>query len=618
MSKPEISIGTHRPVYLWAGPGTIRMNRLKFMDAPVDEGVHFEAHTQVGAQRMREAGFDWAYLMYDWGFPPEVEQEDWDDFTRAVRIYQEAGLRTFGYIQTSNCAYSGSYREKDWYARDPRGRLIYYYTGRHMTCWLHPEWIEHLKQMVRGVIEAGAEGVFFDNPWHAGQPLSFAGTWMGGAGCYCPRCRDAYRQAHNTEIPTTLNPSDDEASRTYLRWRTGVVTNTLAELAAYARALKPNVLVSANDFDAVMRPSYVIYGIDLPALAKVQDTLMIEDFALPRWEADQRMLINNALTLRTARALAGDTPVTTIPYDKGIGFDEVYPADRFVQGVVEAAACGAPAVVKGTEFFQDGQFTLLTAEPFSNQRDALGEVHAWLEEHADVFSGGENTAAVGLLFPGEELWFDWHRLSPRFFGAGQALTAAGLPWKVVARPEQLAGVEVLLTFGDIPAGWEMPDNLRTVRVLDLPGWSLDRPSAAARIGRLRAPLAWLTGELFRSYFHSRLARKVLDGVGLSHFFLASPLFLLPEEAQIKALLSVVGHPSGPQAVSAAPVLVELWQRGGNEQIHLVNYARAPQTVTVRLSEHRFGRVISPGRPDQRVEGETISLELDAYAILLLD
>ena len=51
----------HRPVYLWAGPGTVRMNRLKFMGARVDEEVHREAHRGDGGgspqpTRPRSAG----------------------------------------------------------------------------------------------------------------------------------------------------------------------------------------------------------------------------------------------------------------------------------------------------------------------------------------------------------------------------------------------------------------------------------------------------------------------------------------------------------------------------------------------------------------------------------
>ena len=40
MRNQMFDMGVHRPVYLWAGPGTVRMNRLKFMNAPVDEAVH--------------------------------------------------------------------------------------------------------------------------------------------------------------------------------------------------------------------------------------------------------------------------------------------------------------------------------------------------------------------------------------------------------------------------------------------------------------------------------------------------------------------------------------------------------------------------------------------------
>ena len=86
-------------------------------------------------------------------------------------------------------------------------------------------------------------------------------------------------------------------------------------------------------------------------------------------------LVNNAITIRTALALIGDTPLTTDPYDKGIGFDTVYPPRRIQQGIAEAAACGTAMVVKGTEYVdQNGVFTLLTAQEFSAQRHAIKEL----------------------------------------------------------------------------------------------------------------------------------------------------------------------------------------------------------------------------------------------------
>jgi hypothetical protein len=107
--RDTISVGRHRPVYLWAGPGTIRMNRLKFMDAPVDEAVHLEAHTAAGAQRMvTEAGFNWIYLTYDWGFPPEVEHEDWEAFRQAAAVYHVARARPGRTGTVSNSGDAGS------------------------------------------------------------------------------------------------------------------------------------------------------------------------------------------------------------------------------------------------------------------------------------------------------------------------------------------------------------------------------------------------------------------------------------------------------------------------------------------------------------------------------
>jgi uncharacterized lipoprotein YddW (UPF0748 family) len=106
------------------------------------------------------------------------------------------------------------------------------------------------------------------------------------------------------KYPAALHPGD-ALTDSYIRWRANQVTLTLAHLSGYAKAMAPDIPISANNFDAVMRPSYLIYGIDLKALASVQDVLMIEDYGLPRFDPTPKpRLANNALTIRTARALA--------------------------------------------------------------------------------------------------------------------------------------------------------------------------------------------------------------------------------------------------------------------------------------------------------------------------
>jgi hypothetical protein len=144
--------------------------------------------------------------------------------------------------------------------------------------------------------------------------------------------------------------------------------------------------------------------------------MMIKDFALPRWQRGTAgalpKLVNNALTLRTARALIGVTPLSTNSYDRGIGFDPVYAPRRFWQGIAEAAACEVATVVKGTEYVEESTFTLLTAIEVAPQRSAIGQIHRWLAEHSELCRNRENAAHVGLLHPGDALWQDWDRLAP--------------------------------------------------------------------------------------------------------------------------------------------------------------------------------------------------------------
>jgi hypothetical protein len=635
--KISYQVGTHRPVYLWAGPGTVRMNRLKFMNHLVDVRVHMEAHTPAGAERMAwEAGFNWAYLTYDWGFPPEIAQEDWSEFQQAVRVYHAAGIGVFGYIQTSNYVRTGSYTDKDWYAQDTKGRPFPYYTGRYMACWSSPEWQEHLREMVRGVVEAGSEGVFFDNLWHGLQPFHLAGAWLGGAGCYCPRCQSAYHDLTGTRIPKWINPERDSTSREYLQWRAEQVATTLSDLAWYARSLNPNMQISANNFDAIMRPSLLVFGIDLSLLAGIQDVLMIEDYGLPYWKPPKKKnefprLVNNTLTLHNAIGLSGGTPVTSLPYDKGIGFDEIYEPRRYKQGIAEAAACGTPVVVKGTEYIHQGRFTLLTALKFAPQREAIGQIHRWLVEHEELYRDRQNAASVGLLHPGDVLWQKWDRLAPVYFGTCQALLASGIPWRVLVPGGDPTGLEILLSFDEDPdthvtammeerlqavGTHQTVHSLRRINVPGLPGWQYFKPDFLARRPILRMLANGLVKGLHRAYFHRSWARKLGDRFGLALRYNSSPFFHIPPLGERQVLMEAIGERPFPSVKAEIPVLIEHWRAGKEHQLHLVNYAANPQVVNVDLPNDVHGKVLSPDHSPKIFEGNRLDLQIDVYSVMI--
>jgi hypothetical protein len=614
--------GKHRPIYLWAGPGTVRMNRLKFMDAKVDKEVHLLAHTQEGAWRVvYENGCKWVYLMYNWGFPPEVEEEDWRSFEAAAAEYHRVGGLVFAYIQSSNCVYQGSFKEKDWYARDWHNRLIHYYTGRYMTCWENPEWTGYLKQRIEDAIHRGADGIFFDNPWHGARPMHLWGAWLGGAGCYCARCRENYRVAEGRDIPRVIRPGEAESDR-YLRWREQRVTHRIHELAETVRTIKPDAPVSANNFDAVMRPSDVTYGIDLERLAKIQDVVMIEDYGLPHWHSEGNgVLVNNALTLRTARALCGPTPLSVDPYDRGIGFDRVFPARRYLQALGEAAACRASCVVKATEFIdEDGVFTLLTDERYTDIRLEIGEFQHWLEEHAGLLRSGRNLAQVGLLFPRKHFWHQDGDLARLYFGCGQTLLAAGIPWRTVLPGDDMEGLKTLLVFDlrDL-RGLKIPGPLKVVEVNRLKGWHYrSKENLLERERLLHRAAARFVDEVVRGYFAKRWMRAWMDRAGVMNLFTGSPYFSLPGKERQVALLGEIQTGGLPTVQSVEPVLVEMWEQDGICQIHLLNYGNQPQTVKICFEKPETVEVL---RYEQLAPtwktGQELVLELDLYTILLV-
>lgn len=617
----HFEIGKYRPIYLWGGPGTIRMNRVKFMNYPVDEAAHMAVHKEPAAKVVvEEMNCNWVHLMYDWGFPPEIEKEDWEDFRKGAEVYHRLGSPVFAYIQSSNCVYDGSFVEKDWYAKDARGRKVYYYSGRYMVDWTHPEWRQHLKDLAKGALERGADGIFFDNLWYGEEPNGLMGAWLGGAGCHCDRCQAIYREISGKAIPEKILPGRDDVAE-YLRWRADQVTATLQELADFIHSIKPDAPISANDFDMTMRNSPLIYGLDVEALAKIQDLIMVEDFALPRWDKEPKpRLANNALTIHNTQALISqDVHLSMLSYDVGIGFDPVYPPRRHQQGIAEAAAGGASTTIKGTEYNDGEKMTMLTDPAYKAQHAAIGKYNRWLEEHADLYQGRENIAPIGLLHPEEALWRHWFELAPIYLGAGQTLTVAGIPWRVVRKGDPLDGLAALLTFTPADKALETDETVPQIHVPDLSGWAWHEPTLVSQGGFAHSVVQSVGLRLMRAYHSSKFARHLMDRFNMASLVIQTNMFNLPESSIMETLVTSLPNDLTPTVTAPEPVLIETWQKGKQTQVHLMNYAKQPQKVTVHFGESIQARVISPDNEEAfELEGENLTLYLDIYSILELD
>jgi hypothetical protein len=624
MNKEIFQLGNYRPIYLWAGPGTVRMNKLKFMQVPVNESVHLQAHQNYGAtiviDRMNQ---NWPHLTYSWGFPPEIEIEDWNSFQEAADIYHGLGKKVFAYIQTSNCVYKGSFVQKNWYARNPSGKKFHYYTNRYMTCFHNNGWINYLKERINDAIIRGADGIFFDNMWYGCQPSSLLNTWLGSAGCYCPDCKAIYEIETGRPIPVDIITSNQDVLN-YLTWRANQMSAIIAELSAYARSIKSNVVISANDYDCIMRPSYLIYGIDFQALSKIQDISMIENFALPEWRPEKKIrFTNNALTIRNARPfLENNQHLSVLSYQVGIGFDPVYSTRRYLQGMAEATALGASMTIKGTEYHDGTAMTLISASEYFEQQSKLGEFNKWLENHQDIYKSRVNLAWVGLLHPEDDLWINWFQLAPSFFGCAQTLTANGFPWKVVKKNDSLSGIRILLRFIENKASSQEKylNSIQVIEVHKLPGWEIRNRSFLEKHKIILRTISSLVEGLIRSYHSNKITRKILDMLGMAKLVTTTPLYFMPALGKQLSLLNNLPDGIYPRVISSDPVLLEIWKKSSGEiQYHLVNYADKHQTIQLFLPGLSSGIIVDQTKSIEVnfINQDQLTIDLDTYVICII-
>lgn len=618
--NPEI--GNYRPIYLWGGPGTVRMNKLKFMDVRNDVQVHLDAHKPQGAKCVVDDLYcNWIHLMYDWGFPAEVEVEDWESFRDGAQTYHDLGHKVFAYIQSSNCVFDGTHIQQDWYARNAAGNKTHYFTfdRRFMACLAHPAWQEHIRSLVKGAIERGADGIFLDNLFQGEYPMSMFGAWLGTTGCHCENCQRTYYERSGEHIPTRLVENDPNLQQ-YLEFRASQVTQLVDMVREYANQLQPGTPISCNDFDPILRNSYLNYGIDISKLANVQDIVMIENFGLPLWTpTPQPRLANNALTVRNARVMVkNNAHLDVLSYDVGIGFDPVYSPRQYQQGIAEASALGVTMTTKGTEYHDGTQMTLLTDPQYAEVHQAIGRYHRWLEQNTYIYAQRTNVSPIGVAFPGNTLWIHWLRLAQNYFDVQQTLTTNGLPWQIVDLND---GVDPIIDtlivispqlISQIPSDY----NGKVIKTYELPSW---QPSEASRIAthptgnRL---ITFVLNTLMKAYTVNRFFRWFFDKLQLAKTFTQSPFYFIPPQAKQDELLSELSGDMDPSVSAQEPVLIDYWSQGGNHQIHLVNYSTAPQQVTISLPWEGSTTLITPDEETTlEISGQNAVLMLNIYAII---
>lgn len=595
-----------RPVVVPGGRGARMTVRLQFPRTLVDDRTYDLAHTAQGVERVRAMGCNWALLVASWGFPPEIEDVDRRVFQRAVQLYQAAGIRVCGGVQVATCVAQGSYQERGWYALDPWGHRIPYDRDRFWTCWHDPEWSAEVERAIRDVIEAGADGVWFAGPW--------------GLHTVCPDARCQPADGGKTGEPGDSPPGDTRPEM----GQGEMIAQRVGAWAAYAREQRPDLLIAAqlDSSDSAL---------DGEVWSQVQvaaPDLILLDGELPRlgsgWQMAQPVTVVGQKA-PAARGIGAPTP-------RGENSDA--PARRWLVGMAEACALGSVPVISAAGLRHAHTWTLLLAEVFEGQRQAIGHLNTWLEKQGGWLAGRQAFGPLAVLWPGRDSTRETALARESFEAACRTLIEHGLPLRVVGPEGDWAGVQTLIAPPGGGAG--LDDRLRAWaaqggRLIALqqarpggdaaPVWA-EFPTAR-RTRRRWSPFRRARYRLHlttrRLYYTHDAARFLLRRLGWRPHSRAGTRQAIPSVDLQRELVEAVGCDFGPRAEADGPVLLTMW-RGphGGEQWHLVNYADAPQRVTLHAPQFVSGWVIAPEeREAVKVFGNELMVTVDVYKVLRL-
>ncbi len=349
--------------YCWAGPGTIRMLKLKFFRPEVDTESLMTSYNYDYLARVQEVfGITDVWATYSWGFSPQTEQRDYDFLLSKLENFHRLGLKVHAYIQGTNLVYE-DFKDTDWFCKDERGRPITYYRGRRVTCVNNPGFGEYITNKTHSLIGKGFDGVFMDNLVMGQTPFTIFKHNLPFvfAGCRCFYCQIAFRKSYGEEIPRDFE-KDKTLTRAYLNFRTDSLSSYVREVSDIAKS--GSLTFGTNSYDPHFQSDFT-FGFKIKDIAAAQDYVLFENHSFPTSTGNK----NNSYINTIAQGL--DKPVFCVSYKKGIGRDSEYSQDDFNNLYSEAYSFNP--CIKGSEYLTDGVWHNLRVEKYIRPHIHLSE-----------------------------------------------------------------------------------------------------------------------------------------------------------------------------------------------------------------------------------------------------
>lgn len=228
-----------------------------------------------------------------------------------------------------------------WLQEDRDGKpLSSWYGGDYRpACMNNPDWRAYEKEIVRLQLEAGNDGIFFDNPTVHPQ------------GCYCEYCMRKFGRFLRDQGVKLDTPNDSNVAelrnlassrpRDFMRFRTTIAADFLRDMRVFARTIKPDALVTCNNSLNSPEAFYSqcrTYAYDIEQMSRAEDYVVVEDMgSQPRVLPDGKT-VEFGPVYELLRAISHGKPVVAVTLADA---DYHTPPDLMRLAMAEAAAHGS-------------------------------------------------------------------------------------------------------------------------------------------------------------------------------------------------------------------------------------------------------------------------------------
>lgn len=381
--------------YAWAGPGTERMIKLKYFDAPVDHNSLQHSYDYDYLARVVELfGVTDAWATYSWGFADDTEEEDRRFLLDRLENFHRLGIRVHAYVQGPNLV-TRDFSQYDWWARDLRGRTIPYHRGRSVTCLRNPGFRAYQIEKIKKLCASEVDGIFIDNiqMGHLGLP-DRKGHTLNFTGCACKWCRDAFRDYADAAIPPRIDGSPQ--AQAWRKFRIDTTTHWMRELADLAHA--HGKIFGSNSYDPKY-PLDLTCGTDLTALSNLQDYLLFETHALRTGHTYLEHVLPKT-----------HKDIFVVSYRHGIGYEEQFTQQQLdILWAEHAASREWHICLKGSEFVTQKTWHNLRLDGLRSPDLKLAVVRTKTPWYAGSVGIPIGKAILGNLGPRLTRWFYEHK-----------------------------------------------------------------------------------------------------------------------------------------------------------------------------------------------------------------